>query len=402
VLADNYAQSQCLSLEQLRGAESTVAFFKVAERLEAAGFLDGARDVFPGEKEVLGRPDKNLARPELAVLMAAAKMFLTEQIQAHTTLLGDPCCDRYLRDYFPDRIAGDYRDELPLHPLADKIKATFISNKIINQAGSGFLAPNNGEKIDLLEQISSYLAFERILEADALRRRIERLDNQVPAGLQYRFLLDIELLLGHFCRWASERQLRVRPDAATMALYRDYLNDYWEYFNARILAQDEAVKKRLADYEAQGIADDLALKMAFFGELHDFLWLVDLALRSRQDLASVSRRYQEIRALLGLDAVFERLSGLPSQDIWQDRVGRDLQEKLMALAARLLMAILSSPAPTCAAYFEAFKNRDEVVRYFDLAREIGRLTPTHLYPYLVLCAQLDRLADSLSGEADGA
>ncbi|MBL1265528.1 NAD-glutamate dehydrogenase domain-containing protein [Methylomicrobium sp. RS1] len=399
VLADNYAQSQCLSLEQLRGAESAAAFFKAAERLEGAGFLDGVRNVFPGEKEVQGRPDKSLARPELAVLMAGAKMFLTEQIQAHTALLEEPCCERYLRDYFPERIAEDYPGELPLHPLADKIKATFISNKIINQAGSGFLVPDNGEKIDLLEQINCYLAFERILEADALRRRIECLDNQVPAALQYRLLLDIELLLEHFCRWALARALRIRPDAATMALYRDYLNDYWEYFHARILAQDEAVNGRLAHYEAQGIADELALKMAFFGELHDFLWLVDLALRLQQDLASVSRRYQEIRALLGLDVVFDRLSGLPSQDSWQDRVGRDLQEQLMTLTGRLLIAIMSSPAPTCAAYFEALGNRDEAARYFDLAREVGRLTPTHLYPYLVLCGQLERLADSLSVEA---
>jgi glutamate dehydrogenase len=320
----------------------------------------------------------------------------------HATLLDDPCCDRYLRDYFPDRITGDYRDELVLHPLADKIKATFISNKIINQAGSSFLVPNNGEKIDLLEQISGYLAFERILEADALRCRIERLDNRVPAALQYRLLLDIELLLEHFCRWALNRRLRVRPDAATMALYREYLNDYREYFQARVRAQDDAVNRRLAHYEAQGIADDLALKMAFFGELHDFLWLVDLALQSRQELAAVARRYQELRALLGLDVVFDRLSGLPSQDSWQDRVGRDLQEKLMVLTGRLLIAILSGPAPTCAAYFDAFRSRDEVARYFDLAREVGRLTPTHLYPYLVLSAQLERLADSLSAEAGGA
>jgi glutamate dehydrogenase len=402
VLADNYAQSQCLSLEQLRGAEGTAAFFKAAERLEAAGFLDGARDVFPSEKEVQGRPGKHLTRPELAVLMAAAKMFLTEQLQSYTALLADPCCDRYLRDYFPDRIAGDYRDELPLHPLADKIKATFISNKIINQAGSGFLVADNGEKVDLLEQISCYLAFERILEADALRRRIERLDNQVPAALQYRFLLDIEVLLGHFCRWTLKRRLRVRPDAATMALYRGYLNEYWEYFNARILANDETVTRRLAHYEAREVPDELALKMTFIGELHDFLWIVDLAVRSRQNLITVAQRYQEIRALLGLDVVFERLSGLPSQDSWQEQVGRDLQEKLMTLTGRLLIAIVSGSAPSCAAYFESCKNRDEIIRYFDLAREVTRLMPTQLYPYLVLCAQLERLVGSLPVESEEA
>ncbi|MGJ0486067.1 MAG: NAD-glutamate dehydrogenase domain-containing protein [Methylomicrobium sp.] len=403
VLADNYAQSQCLSLEQLRGTESPAAFFKVAERLEAAGFLEGARDVFPSEKEVLSRPEKGLARPELAVLMSAAKMFLTEQIQEQPILLNDPCCDRYLRDYFPDQIADDYQDELPFHPLADKIKATFISNKIINQAGSRFLiTPVDGEKVDLLEQISGYLAFERILKADELRRRIESLDNHLPAALQYRFLLDLEILLEHLCRWALSHQLRIRPDASTMALYRRYLNEYWAYFNGQLWVSDEAVKARAVHLQSLGIDDELALKMAFIGELHDFLWIVDLASQSQESVLSVAQRYQEIKVLLGLDAVFDRLSQLPSLDSWQDRVRQDLQEKLMVLIGRLLIGILSSSAPSCAAYFEAFKNQDEIIRYFNLAREVNRLIPTHLYPYIVLCAQLEKLVDLFSVKSDRA
>jgi glutamate dehydrogenase len=396
VLADNYAQSQCLSLEQLRGAESPMPFFQVAERLEAAGFLESDKDVFPSEKEVQSRLDKSLTRPELAVLMAASKMFLTEQLQTHTALLDDPCCDRYLRDYFPDQIADDYQNELSLHPLADKIKATFISNKIINQAGCRFLATHaDGEKIDLLERINCYLVFERILEADGLRRQIESLDNQIPAVLQYQFLLDIEALLDHFCRWALSHQFRIRPDAATMALYRRYLNDYWHYFDKQVRVNDEMVKKGVADYEAQGVVRELALKMTFISGLHDFLWIVDLASRSQQDVVFVSQRYREIRALLGLDTVFERLAQLPSLDSWQDRVKDVLREKLMTLTGRLLIEIMAHSAPSCAAYFEAFKNHDEIIRYFDLVREINHLTSTtHLYPYIVLSAQLERLTDS--------
>jgi glutamate dehydrogenase len=403
VLADNYAQSQCLSLEQLRRAESLAPFFQVAERLEAAGFLESAKDVFPSEKEVQNRADKSLTRPELAVLMSAAKMFLTEQIQVHTTLLGDPCCDRYLSDYFPDPIVNDYRDELPLHPLADEIKATFISNKIINQAGCRFLMTHvDGEKIDLLERINCYLAFERILDADELRRWIENLDNQIPAALQYRFLLDIESILEHFCRWASVHQLRIRPDIATMALYRGYLDDYWRYFNEQAYLSDASIKTGVAHYEAQGVATELALKMTFIAGLADFLWIVDLALQAQQDLLAVSHRFREIRALLGLDAVFEPLSQLPSQDIWQKRVSEALREKLMTLAGRLLIQVMARSTPSCAVYFEAVKDHVETIRYFDIVREIKLFTPTNLYPYIVLGEQLERLVDGLSEKSGSA
>jgi glutamate dehydrogenase len=397
VLADNYAQSQCLSLEQLRCAESLAPFFQVAERVEAAGFLEGAKDDFPSEKEVQNRADKSLTRPELAVLMSAAKMFLTEQIQEHTVLLSDPCCDRYLSGYFPDPIVKDFRNELPLHPLADEIKATFISNKIINQAGCRFLMAHvDGEKIDLLGRINDYLAFERILDADQLRRRIEGLDNRIPAALQYRLLLDIESILERFCRWASAHQLRIRHDSATMALYRGYLEEYWRYFNDRVYPGDEAVKNRVAHHEAQGLDAELALKMIFIAGLGDFLWIVDLAQQSRQDLSSVSARYREMRSLLGLDAVFEPLSQLPSQDIWHKRVSEILRDKLMALAGRLLIGIMADSALSCAAYFEAIKDHPDSIRYFEVVREIKLFTPTNLYPYIVLSEQLERLVESLS------
>ena len=400
VLADNYAQSQCLSLEQLRVAASPAPFFQVAERLEAAGFFEGGKDDFPSEKALQNRPAKTIARPELAELISAAKMFLTEQIQEHTALLREPCCDCYLRAYFPDPIVKDYQDALALHPLADKIKATFISNKIINQAGSRFLStPVDGEKNDLLARVNCYLGFERILEADQLRRRIEGLDNHIPAALQYQCLLDIESLLERFCRWALRHQRQIRPDAATMARYQRYIQDAWRYFSAEVSESDAAVKARQAHYQTQGLDADLALRMAFIADLEDFLWVVDLASASGKELAAVAQQYQEIRVLLGLDAVFARLSLLSSQDVWQNQVSDALREKMMALAGRLLLAIMAGSTLSCAAYFAAFKAHREMIHYVDLLRDINQGRPTNLYPYLVLCDQLERLVSGLAAPA---
>jgi len=403
VLADNYAQSQCLSLEQVRVAENAAPFFEVAERLESAGFFEGTKDVFPGEKGVQNRPGKAITRTELAVLMAAAKMFLTEQIQERSALLGESCCERYLREYFPDPLAKDYQDALVLHPLADKIKATFISNKIINQAGSRFLStPVGGDKNDLSERINAYLGFERILEADQLRRRIESLDNQIPAALQYRCLLDIESRLECFCRWALCHRIRIRPDAETLARYRPFLQDAWRYFGEALGLRDETVKARLEHYQALGLERELALSMTFIASLDDFLWIVDLASASGQAFADVARRHQEISALLGLDAVFARLSRLASLDTWQERVHDALREKLMSLTGQLLTAVIASSLPSCADYLGAYRGHREWLRYGELLREINQFTPVTLYPYLVLCGQLERLVSGLAVPAGDA
>jgi len=68
VLSDNIAQSLCLSLEQLRCAETPSVYLQLAERLEVAGFFDRAVECFPQIKEVMSRPGQVITRPELAVL----------------------------------------------------------------------------------------------------------------------------------------------------------------------------------------------------------------------------------------------------------------------------------------------------------------------------------------------
>ncbi|MDD1614672.1 MAG: NAD-glutamate dehydrogenase, partial [Methylococcaceae bacterium] len=104
VLANNYAQSLCLSLDQLRSANNSAVFLQLAEHLEAVGFLDRLVESFPPTKVILSRPGQIITRPELAVLMAASKMYLTRQIQDQTELLHDECCECYLLAYFPDQV----------------------------------------------------------------------------------------------------------------------------------------------------------------------------------------------------------------------------------------------------------------------------------------------------------
>ena len=79
-----------------------------------------------------------MTRPELAVLMSAAKMYLTQQLESQTERLANPCYDHYLQIYFPAAFREQFGAHLSSHPLAHQIKATTISNSIINQCGCGF------------------------------------------------------------------------------------------------------------------------------------------------------------------------------------------------------------------------------------------------------------------------
>ena len=135
--------------------------------------------------------------------MSAGKMYLTEQIQSQTEMLRNEFCGGYLQAYFPAEFTDLYKQHLSSHPLADEITATMISNYLINQAGCGFLSQDDDmENGGTLAYVKCYLTFDRVLEAQELRKALYALDNTLPTNLQYRLLLQIENTLSEFSRWA--------------------------------------------------------------------------------------------------------------------------------------------------------------------------------------------------------
>ncbi|MFA6051000.1 MAG: NAD-glutamate dehydrogenase domain-containing protein [Methylobacter sp.] len=414
VLADNYAQSLCLSLEQLRCAENSAVFLQLADRLEASGFLDKAVESFPKAKKILARPGQVLTRPELAVLMAAGKMYLAQQIQdqataapaldrlaAHTpsVILREKCCDCYLQAYFPDQIAKQYKKHFSGHPLANEIKATLVSNKIINQAGCGFLSLDiDGESSNILKHVACYLTFDRVLDGDALRHAVYALDNNTPADKQYRLLMQLEKTLIGFCRWALLHGREIRPDADTINSYSRYLKDYEQYFK-RDCIEEGQFKERLAGYRLDGIPDELAQSMVVVSSLDDFPLIVLLATETGQDFITTQKLFNETTRYLGLHVIHEQLAKLPMHDYWERRVLNDLQEDMKRMAGLAVKAILASKAETCADYFDQPIEKQKISRYRRIYQEINNVLPTNLLPYIALTKELEILVNSGSQPA---
>lgn len=390
VLADNIAQSLCLSLEQLRCAEGSSVFLQLAERLESEGKFDRAEECFPQAKEVMARAGLVITRPELAVLMAASKMYLTQLIQEQSALLNEDCCSCYLSAYFPEQVSKQYPDYLSAHPLAHEIKATLISNKIINQAGCGFLSLDEGSE-NALAHVSCYLTFDRVLDGDALRQTISALDNKIAAELQYQFLLLLENTLTGFCRWALRQGRNIRPTEKTIECYRRHLSDYEQYFKADYTEFTE----QLNQYRQQGIPEPLALRLVFISRLADFPLLVSLAAETSQNFVTLLKLFNEITDYLGLDQINEQLAKLPMHDYWERKVMTDLQEDMKQATASMLKTILLGKVQTCAEYFGQPEQKPNINRYRRLYQEVNSILPANLFPYIALTRELEYLVASM-------
>ncbi len=84
------------------------------------------------------RRSQALTRPELAVLLAYAKLSLNHEL-VQSSVPDDPYLGRELGRYFPKAIAEQFPDALEHHRLRREIIATQLANSMINRGGPSLL-----------------------------------------------------------------------------------------------------------------------------------------------------------------------------------------------------------------------------------------------------------------------
>jgi glutamate dehydrogenase len=277
--------------------------------------------------------------------------------------------------------------------LANEIKATMVSNKIINQAGCSFLSlekEKENENTNLLDLVGCYLSFDRILKGDEFRQSIYALDNQLTTDKQYQCLLQLEKTLTGFCHWALLHSKKIRPDNQTIKSYSQYLLDYKCYFTQQDNFQ---LKQHLETLHKNGFSKELAERMVFISSLNDFPFIVILSQENKTDFITTIKLFYEALDYLGLQAVSEQLAKISSHDYWEHKVSTELQADIKRLIGILITNILLSNSLSTADYFELPLQKQKINRYLHIAQEIKTILPVNLIPYIALSKELERLVE---------
>ncbi|TPV99375.1 MAG: NAD-specific glutamate dehydrogenase [Beijerinckiaceae bacterium] len=286
VLANNYWQSLCLSLERERCLKDVEPFLELADQLENAGLLDRTAEFFPVRKEIQARAGQGLTRPELAVLMACAKLALKQTLLEAPEFLSTEWTRDILAAYFPEAVRSRYAAYLGEHSLGREIAATMICNRVINQAGAGLLMWTDGLDAGLLIRVvGAYLAFDQILDGGRLREQVCALDSDLATARRYELLLRLEDALAFLSRWALKRGQEFLPEPALVGDWRTDLQQYLGHLVESLSdAERPQFEARLAELAALGFAVPEAHRLAFLDRLRDFPILMDLSLHSREAL----------------------------------------------------------------------------------------------------------------------
>ncbi|MEJ0009146.1 MAG: NAD-glutamate dehydrogenase domain-containing protein [Alphaproteobacteria bacterium] len=199
VLVDNRLQTQAISIAQLQGPALLEASEQLIAALESTGFLNRAVEYLPDAKAFgeLRASKLGLTRPEIAVLLAYAKMALFDELQ-HAELLDAPYFEQDLLRYFPEAMEKQYAGEIRTHRLRRPIVATMITNSIVNRTGYTFahsLMKATGLPAAAIAQ--AYVATRDAFSLRALWADIEALDGKAAAALQSQLFSRVTEFIEH-------------------------------------------------------------------------------------------------------------------------------------------------------------------------------------------------------------
>ncbi len=197
VLRNNYQQTLALSLAQRRGLEDLGFQQRLMQILEMHGELDRAVEFLPDEMALTERRKRNVAltRPELAVLLAYAKLSLYSQL-LDSNVPDDPYLGRELGRYFPKEMSERYDDALHAHRLRREIIATQLTNSMINRGGSTLIvriADQTGASAAAIA--AAFAAVRNSYDLIGLNGEIDGLDNKISGEAQLGLYAAVQNLL---------------------------------------------------------------------------------------------------------------------------------------------------------------------------------------------------------------
>ncbi len=348
VLRDNYLQGEALSVAEARGPGALDRQVRLIRELQKAGRLDRALEFLPDDEELaaLAAARRGLTRPELAVLLAYAKMSLDHEL-LQSDLPDAPELTGELCGYFPAALRERFRTQIAAHPLRREIVATVVANDVVNRGGLTFvhdLQAHSGRSA--AEVARAYRIAREAFALPPLWAEIEALDNKVAAAVQSEMLLDIAGVVEHAAAWLLRaakgpsgldrgvEAARFAPAVAGLATHLAELLPAGE----RTLMDARAA--RLA--ASAGVPPALAARGGGLVFLTTAVVIGDMAARAGQPIERAARTFYGVGARFALDTLRDAARRLPAATVWQKAAVEALLDDFYTMQAEFAERILKS------------------------------------------------------------
>ncbi|MDQ5886829.1 MAG: glutamate dehydrogenase [Pseudomonadota bacterium] len=343
VLRDNYQQTQAISLAEMLAAPMLNVHARFIQFHEKAGKLNRRLEYLPSEEEIADRrlARQGLTRPELAVLLAYAKITMYESLlDSHVP--GALEFTLMLAEYFPKPICKRFADQMYEHYLKYEIIATHVTNTIVNRMGITF-AFRLGEETGAT---AAEVAFAWAIACEVFRARhfwqqLEALDNQVPAQIQMQMQTEFRKLIERATRWMLRNSRALADHGEVAKKFAAGIEQLLPILPHILHGSERSNSQRRADeYREAGVPEGLAQHIALCEPLVSVLDIIEISHTSRLDLVQVAGAYFDLGTKLQLDWLLHSINSLPRDNRWQtlarSALRDDLYRQHRALAALVL------------------------------------------------------------------
>lgn len=287
VLQNNYRQTRAIGLFTANALENLDKYRQFIDHCEASGKLNRELEFLPNNKTLQERlaNQQGLARAEIAVLLAYAKLIVKEQILA-SSIIDDEYFIKYIAKEFPRILVEKYPEQIYNHRLRREIITTHLSNDLITDLGIGFYENLHQENqfSDLLidDLIFAYILAKEFITSDTINADIQQLDFIISAksqmDLTQEYRANLKLLTIKFINYV--KKFGKNQIAILQLVYRllnakqEILNKKDELFN---IQNQEILNNKHNLLITQQIPQELVQHFVYFDMLPTILDVVAIA-----------------------------------------------------------------------------------------------------------------------------
>ncbi|MEO8219384.1 MAG: NAD-glutamate dehydrogenase [Specibacter sp.] len=380
VLEDNIEQNILLLNDRQRVVEWSPSFERFMDWLDEHAGLDRELEALPSNAQLQERlaSGQGLTSPELAVLLAYAKMELAKAL-SNSDLADDPWFKKTLRSYFPAEVAARFDAELDTHPLRKEIIATVVANDMVNLGGITF-AFRAMEESSASEVVvaKAFVALHEIFDFAAMSSALRELPPSFSTTQWSTVHLDMRRLLDRAVRWLVNEGItshniedvvnRFKPVVSTLGTHME------DYFQGVDVERVQTWRNRAAAFD---MPEDLGRRWAELFETFPLLDVAKVSVFLAEPEDAVASVYYALYNRYAVDALLERITALPRNDRWQALARAALRDDLYATTADMTSNVMAStesgtPFMERIQAWEA-ENQEQLARAVRMFEEVNEL-----------------------------
>lgn len=331
VLKHNRNHAIVLTIAEYRSRRNLEYFNSFISYAAKMGYLNRALDFLPDDEDMRERAQRSqgLTRPELAVCLSASKMWTKDMLLA-SNILSEPLLQKFLINYFPQRLHQRFGSEILAHPLGKYIIATQVTNYIVDALGITFIHRMSvSHSIDPTEVLKAAIVADFLLDARAIRKEIDRCDNPQQHETFIKLRRDLGQTMREAAAWILSRHDSSTPITELVQMYSGNYKELLENADELLGSGDRAIyEKRLNDYHNLPLGLRTQSSLALFPSIVVVLEVLWTARATNRALMQVCPIFNGIIEALSLDELLLVARRIQPANRWEKELLSTAYEEL--------------------------------------------------------------------------